>query len=73
MLEHHVAVEAESGHEVDPVKRRLEERRHRWRDHKADDDFKREPNVAHQLHVEERVMRKSLARCKNVIFFYDLM
>ena len=60
VLQHHVAVEGERGHEVYPVERRLEEGRHRRRHDEPHDDLEREPNVADQLHEEEGVVRKGL-------------
>ncbi len=60
MLEQHVAVKGEGGHEVDPVERGLEEDRHGRRHQEAYEDLEGEPDVADELHVEEGVVRKRL-------------
>ncbi len=53
VLEQHVAVEAERGHKVDPVERRLQEDLDGGRDNEADDELEGEPDVADQLDKEK--------------------
>ena len=60
MLEQHVRVETERRHKVDPIERRLQEDGHGGRHHEADDELQGEPDVAHQLDVEEGLVGERL-------------
>ena len=60
MLQQHVRVEAQGCHEVNPVERRLQEDGHAGRDHEPHDELEGEPDVAHQLDVEEGLVGERL-------------
>ena len=60
MLQQHVRVEAQGCHEVYPVQRRLQENGHAGRDHEPHDELEGEPDVAHQLDVEEGLVGERL-------------
>ena len=60
VLEQHVWIEAETGDEIDPIERRLEKGRDSRGHDEPDEDLEGEPDVAHQLHVEERLVGERL-------------
>ena len=60
VLQQHVAVKAQGGDKVDPVQGRLDEDFDGGGDDETDDEFEGEPDVAHQLHIEESVVGECL-------------
>ena len=60
VLEQHVWIEAERGDKVDPIERWLEKRWNGRGHDEPDHDLEREPDVAHQLHEEERIVGERL-------------
>ena len=60
MLKQHVWIKTECCNKIDPIERWLEKSWNGGGDDKPDDDFEREPYIAHKLHVEKCLVGERL-------------